>query len=413
MRTSGRLGGLFDFGKLKTLSPLIIAGAGLLAIAMMIIVHYLQFFSSVTTTDLGQDYHAAVALRCGNTIYDGINHHVPFVAVLSLPLTFLSYRTSFVLWGVFSIVLYFVCVFIVVRGLDLRLGILWLMIPGLMLSWYPFLAHIALGQWSVVIAVCVLAAWLALKNGWGRSAGVLLGVAAAIKLFPGIFGLYLLTQRRWRALAYMGVSFSLCMIVSLIVVGVEDFQAFIFSDMPANSANFIAYPINHSLWGMTYRLLVPNGYLTPLVVAPRIGFALAAFLCILIIGLLIGGIRGAKDEFSKDIAYAATCVAMLMLSPLSWQHAMIILVLPFGVLLTILRHYNSWKIRAALICCFILTAIHDIPFAQMIVNAGSKHSSQWYWGIALLGPLASLVIIFAILEKQLLITNKRIENMAE
>lgn len=386
---------------LKTLSPLIVASTILLVLAINIIVHNLQFYSSVTTTDLGQDYHAASALRAGNSIYDGINHHVPFVAVLSTPLTFMEFRTAFILWGALSIVLLFVCIFIVARGLELKLGLWWLILPGMMLSWYPFVAHVALGQWSLIIATLIFGAWLAMKKGKDNSAGLLLGVAAAIKLFPGIFGLYLLVQRRWRALAFMMLAFSSCTLVSLAVVGFNDFRAFIYSDILSNSSNFVRYPLNHSLWGMTYRLFTSNGYVAPLIDAPAIAHAVTTLLCLMICGVLFLGTRRTVNEHAKDIAYSATAVAMLIISPLTWQHALVILVLPFGILFVLSNAINSPKMRIAIICFFIMTSIHDVQFSQMIVNMSNKYSPQWYWGMALLGPLTTMVIIFAIFTRQL------------
>lgn len=383
------------------LSLLILGSAVLLVVAVNILIHNLQFYSSVITTDLGQDYHAATALRSGNTVYDGINHHVPFVAVLSIPLTFLEYRNAFLLWGVLSIILLFVCIYIVVYGLELRLGLGCLILPGLILSWYPIVSHIALGQWSLIIAALIFGSWLALKRGRDGLAGTLLGIAAAIKLFPGIFGLYLLAQRRWRGLGYMVLGFSSCVIVSLLVVGFDDFGSFIYSDMPANGSNCLRYPLNHSVWGMTYRLFSSNGYVVPLVDVPAIALVAATILCLLILVVLFVGMRNAEDKNNNDIGYAATAVAMLMISPVTWQHAMVILVLPLGILLVLSNNLNSPMIRITSICIFVLTSIHDMQIAEMIVNASNRYSPKWYWGISLLGPITAMAMIFGILTKQM------------
>jgi len=48
------------------------------------------------------------------------------------------------------------------------------------------------------------------RDAWG---GALLGLAAALKLTPGLFGVYLLCRRKWRALAGMALGGLVCMVL--------------------------------------------------------------------------------------------------------------------------------------------------------------------------------------------------------
>src|ERR1017187_3593516 len=62
--------------------------------------------------------------------------------------------------------------------------------------------HIAVGQLSAAIAVLLALCWMALRNGEDALAGVALGVACTLKLFPGLLGIPLVMGRRFRTVGW-------------------------------------------------------------------------------------------------------------------------------------------------------------------------------------------------------------------
>ncbi|EOM76142.1 mannosyltransferase [Rhodococcus rhodnii] len=72
------------------------------------------------------------------------------------------------------------------------------------------------GQVNVFLALALVGA--ALSTRWWLS-GALVGIAAGIKLTPAITGLYLLTQRRWRAAVFSAVAFAGTVALSWLLVG--------------------------------------------------------------------------------------------------------------------------------------------------------------------------------------------------
>src|SRR5206468_5889176 len=76
----------------------------------------------------------------------------------------------------------------------------------------PLRETVNFGQVNMVLVLLVGADVLVLLNserrlagvGLGRLAGIGIGLATAIKLTPGIFIVYLLITRRWRAAAVAG-----------------------------------------------------------------------------------------------------------------------------------------------------------------------------------------------------------------
>ena len=57
------------------------------------------------------------------------------------------------------------------------------------------------GQFSAPLAFLVVAAWAADRTGRWHLAGVALGAAAAVKLFPAFLLLYFAAAGRWRTVA--------------------------------------------------------------------------------------------------------------------------------------------------------------------------------------------------------------------
>jgi len=71
---------------------------------------------------------------------------------------------------------------------------------------------------AVILAIVAAGLWLIVRERRDVSGGVLLGLAASIKVLPGLFGVYLLCRRQWRAAGAMalgGVLFTVLIPVAL------------------------------------------------------------------------------------------------------------------------------------------------------------------------------------------------------
>ncbi len=71
----------------------------------------------------------------------------------------------------------------------------------LALDWQPLLANLREGQIQTVVALLVIAGWYALTRDRPWSAGILIGLATLIKMFPGVLLFWLLLRRRRAFLA--------------------------------------------------------------------------------------------------------------------------------------------------------------------------------------------------------------------
>ncbi len=106
----------------------------------------------------------------------------------------------------------------------LLIPVIWLSVPGMQSLQY--------GQFQMAALSCALAAMLAFDRNRNALGGALLSFAVFAKIFPGILVLWLLVQRRWRALAWTGAFAVLFSVVAVAVLGLHPFEAFVSYQVP-------------------------------------------------------------------------------------------------------------------------------------------------------------------------------------
>jgi hypothetical protein len=389
---------------------LIVVGALLLLTRMQNVV--------VVGSDFTQDYVAGQALRQGRTIYapfgqddltaeklgtanplltpDGFaNNHPPFDAVLFLPMTFLPYDVAIYLWSVFSVVLYCVTIWIILRELKIELATHWkVLLAGLALCWYPFQAHIALGQISLLVIVCLVWCWALLRRGRDLPAGVLLGIACLIKLFPGVIVVYLLLRRRWRAAGAAIATLAAGGLLTLAVVGVPDTIDFFRRVAPLNGLANAPVPINYALSGVFHRLFGDGLWVNPAVSAPWVVSPLAT-LCSLALTALLAFIvwRSPATLHADDTTFSLACLVMLLASPITWQHIFPLLLLPLALLaLDLARRFDRRRLALTLVVLVILS-LPDIEIGRALMGYYRPYRMEWFAGQVFLIPTFGLLLL--------------------
>jgi len=107
----------------------------------------------------------------------------------------------------------------------------WLLAP-ILLANPSVLVTLQVGNFHLAaVALCVLC-WVALERRDDGRAGALLAAVTLAKIFPGLLGVLLLVQRRWRAAAVTcAVAAALCAL-SLLVLGTKTWGDFLFYHLP-------------------------------------------------------------------------------------------------------------------------------------------------------------------------------------
>ncbi|MGO9381584.1 MAG: mannosyltransferase [Mycobacterium sp.] len=234
----------------------------------------------------------------------------PFAAVVFYPLHLLPFGLVAFLWQIATMAALYGAVRISQRLIGSaadpnarRVAMLWTAIT----IWIePLRSTFDYGQVNVLLMLVVL--WAVQSSRWWLT-GLLVGVAAGIKLTPAISGVYLLGVRRWAAAVFSAVVFLATVGVSVLVVGDQTRYYFTVLLGDAHRVGPIATSFNQSWRGGISRILGHDAGFGPLVLA---ALAVTAVLAILAWRALDG-----PDRLGKLLVVE---LFGLLLSPISWTH---------------------------------------------------------------------------------------------
>ena len=242
------------------------------------------------------------------------------------------------------------------------------------------------GQINVVLVLAVL--WAAYSTRWWVS-GLLVGVAAGIKLTPAIAGVYLAGMRRWAAAVFSVLVFAATVAVSIALIGQQ--ARYYFTDLLGDASRVgpIGTSFNQSWRGGISRILGHDAGYGPIVLA---GVGVTAVLAVLAWRAL-----GAE---SRDRLGPLLVVELfgLLISPISWTHHWVWL-----VPLMIWLFDGPWRDRPGarlLGWGWLALALVGVPwllsFAQPTIwDIGRPWYLAWAGLVYILATLATLAWIAA------------------
>ncbi|MGO8755766.1 MAG: glycosyltransferase 87 family protein [Gallionellaceae bacterium] len=126
-------------------------------------------------------------------------YYTSFFALLLVPIGALTLPSAMVVWGAIQFTCLAALCIIPARGLLAMRPLRMVLYAGLCTTSYPILNNIKWGQVSILITVCVVAAFFSYKRNKRVLAGILLAFAAAIKFYPAFFIVYFMLKRDARA----------------------------------------------------------------------------------------------------------------------------------------------------------------------------------------------------------------------
>jgi len=295
--------------------------------------------------DFDSFWRSARAMLEGEDIYDTgvdlVNLNPPAWTVLISPLGLLGPITAYRVFVLVSVVMVVAYLAWTVEELRLRPGWTAVGVAMLLLS-SPLLATLALGQVYPVLALGLVASWMADRRERQELSGAALGLVVALKpsLLPVL--LWPFVRRRWRALVATLVSGAVVTLVGIVVLG------------PGATFDYIGvlrdrsvspYWDNASLPAAAARLFTNNSYarnVATLSWMVPIGYALG-------IGTIV--LTAMRVRHGPEAGLWVLVAASLLASPIAW-HNYLVLLGP-GVLLLLARGMVA--------PAFLLLALQAIP----------------------------------------------------
>jgi alpha-1,2-mannosyltransferase len=274
--------------------------------------------------DLNVYYGAVRYWTAGHDIYDYLRPsteygftYPPFAALVMLPMALLTWRETILVSLTLSVLATGLVLYWLVDPIARRQGwTRWFALAiaaGFAAAYEPMRETINFGQVNMVLVVLVLADLLLLVVPGRRLAGVGIGLAVAVKLTPGVFVLYLLLTRRFRA---AGVAVLTAVAATLAAAAVTPDESRVFwTDAVWNvdrigSASFVS---NQSLSGVVARLGLDPPW-SSLLLAALVGGAFAVW---------VRRARAAWAAGDEMTGFTLTAIFGCLASPFTWVHHLV------------------------------------------------------------------------------------------
>ncbi len=315
----------------------------------------------------------------------------PFAAVVFYPLHLLPFGLVAFCWQVGTIAALYGVVRISQRligvgaGEGHRLAMLWTAIA----IWLePLRSTFDYGQINVVLVLVILFAVYTTR--WWLS-GLLVGLAAGVKLTPAITGLYFVGARRWGAAVFSGVVFFATIGLSALVIGDETRQYFTDLIFKTDRIGPMCTIFNQSWRGGVCRIVGHDaGYSPPVL----IGIAVIAILSGLAWRALSKGVN-TPDRLGTLLVVE---LFGLLVSPISWTHHWVWLV---PLMIWLLHGPLSQRLGARILgWVWLVLSIIGVPwllsfFQPTIWQNGRAWSLAWGGMVYIVATLATLAWIAA------------------
>lgn len=327
-----------------------------------------------------------------------VNAHPPTAVLLALPLGFLDYPDAVLVWNLLSLAALFLSLWLVARTLSVPVPP-WSVAPllALLLLCAPLLAQVYCGQLNLVLLLVLTGTWIAHRSGRPMWAGTLLGLAGAIKLFPAFLFVFFLLRRQWKAVGAGILSLLFLTVLTASVLGTDSYVTYA-RDVVPQAALFRNSWHNLSMPGFWTKLFDPrNTRIVPVygsMLIERAGIGLSCGALVTVLAWITLRSSGREEE---DSAFALTVTAMLLVSPITWNHYILLLLVPLAVVWTRLPATNLARLPFLIILFILWLKPEDVceAFIPSGISSGAAKPLQTLTILslhcyALLGLFASL-----------------------
>jgi alpha-1,2-mannosyltransferase len=265
----------------------------------------------------------------------------PFAALVMLPLAFVSWPVAIGLAAVVTIACTAVVLYLLVTPVARRqvwtpewfaVALAVVLAPIV----EPYLETLLFGQINMLLVALVTIDILVLLRRNSRFAGVGIGLAAAIKLTPGIFIVYLLVTKRWRAaIVASATALGATLLAALVAPGAtrEFWTSALWNTARVGDLDILS---NQSIMGAVARWNPPH--------PSKAVWAIGALAAAVIWFRRVRRAHAAGDELT---GFALTGVLGCLMSPVTWIHHLVWLSPAFVLLAEqAFMRWRGWRERA-------------------------------------------------------------------
>jgi len=307
----------------------------------------------------------------------------PFAALTFIPLTLLCYSTASWLLTAVTIVSVaaslwcFAVSTAAETGARMRRLLPWALPAALLLE--PVRSTLTYGQINALLMALIAVDCLTRAPRWPR--GILVGIAAALKLTPAVFLLFFLLRRDLRSATRAGLSFAVCTGAGFVLAPHDSLRYWTAIAYQPARIGGIAYASNQSILGTLARLGLGDPGRTWLWLA----------LCLLVAALAVAGMRGAIKTNKVAYALLLNAVAGLLISPISWSHHWVWAAPALLTYLSTTNPHRRWPSMFA-----VLALLTFVIAPHWLLASGDGRELHWSWWQQAAGDSYALIGLAAL-----------------
>lgn len=280
----------------------------------------------------------------------------PITSLFFIPFTFFELDTSKLIFNCLSI---FVFLFSLVR-LQKKLNIpewVYLLIP--VIFFIPLRNNIYFGQVYLILFSLMAEGFIFYKKEKYTLSSLLWGIAIVLKVFPLICLLFILFEKKWKPLFYLGITVFCLFIVSLFLNGTAVWTSYLFEIFPRVSngeLNDAFTPQFQSMFMLLKNMFVADTLQNPYPVLDSSllfglsNFLFKAFVLSLCAFVSFSGKARTIDKFSIWI------IGSILISPNGSTYSLVMLLIPFLVIVALEK---SIFIKGLLLA--LMLVINNLP----------------------------------------------------
>jgi hypothetical protein len=249
---------------------------------------------------------------------------------------------------------------------------------------HPVYGNVYQGQLTLILVLLVTAIWALERSGRECTAGLLLGAAAAIKLFPAYLAMYYVARGRLRPLVAATASFLALTLLTALVLGLDTYYDYLSVVLP-HQDKFRSFGFNLSIAGLWHKLFNPvaeTGPVEPLWLNPALAHWGSVISDLAMTTIVVTLAHKARTREQRDFGFAAVITAMLLVSPVTWDFSLPLLLVP-----VVLIGRSAGNTRWMVVALVLFLAIAWIPQSILMeVAQGGRSFSVYSWKFMLGAP---------------------------
>lgn len=343
------------------------------------ITQWLTLDASTLRFDFVNYFNGAQAAMRGSDIYSDFNRswgteawvvayiYPPFFALLLAPLTTLGLLAAGRIWLIVIQLTFAAAIWLILRlSPELSRSGRRLFLAAA-LAFMPVYLNLKFQQVATAwLFLLVAALWAGLRRREGL-AGLFIALGASLKVVP-VFLIPLFARlRRWRVVGFAGILLITVTGVSLIL-SPSSIQYFtvVLPRIGLGNANWD----NGSITGLVSRFV---SFYPAAFGGNTVGVAKAVILAgiVAILGLTLWMVAGRDDPWNLRLGTAAMVTGLLMVSSVTWQHHLVVLLLPIAVAMAWIQARRpgsryGWWLAAGYLLCWADRRAFPLPLDHLV-----------------------------------------------